>query len=168
MTVHDVLVIGAGAAGGAVMKRLAARGVDVLCLEAGDWVPAEARPKAHLDWETRLRRYWNPSPSKRNWPGDYPVEGHGRNPIDAYLYAAVGGSTVGYGGHFWRLNPTDFRAKTLDDFGVDWPIAYEDLAPYYTLNEYEIGTSGLGGDPTEPPRERPLPTGPLPIGKLGD
>jgi choline dehydrogenase-like flavoprotein len=168
VTVHDVLVIGAGAAGGAIMKRLAQRGVDVLCLEAGDWVPDDARPKAHADWELRLRRYWNPSPNKRNWPGDYPVEGHGTNPIDAYLYAAVGGSTVGYGGHFWRFNPTDFRTRTLDDFGVDWPIGYEDLAPYYTLNEYEIGVSGLAGDPTEPARERPVPTPPLPIGTLGD
>jgi len=164
---YDVLVIGAGAAGGAVMKRLSDRGVRVLGLEAGDWVPADMRPKSHLDWEVRLRHYWNPSPSKRNWPGDYPVTNLGGNPVDAYLYAAVGGSTVGYGGHFWRFSPSDFRAKTLDDFGVDWPIAYEDLAPYYALNEAEIGVSGLRGDPTEPPRATDSPTRPIPIGTLG-
>src|SRR4029450_5024995 len=83
------------------------------------------------------------------------------------MYSAVGGSAVGYGGHFWRLSPSDFRTKTLDDFGVDWPIAYSDLEPYYALNESSIGVSGLAGDPTGPPRANTL-LPPLPIGTLGE
>jgi choline dehydrogenase-like flavoprotein len=164
----DVLVIGAGCAGSALAKRLADHGLDVLVLEAGDWVTPEARPKSHLDWEARMRHDFNPRPSVRGWDGDYPVTNRGGNPIDAFIYAAVGGSAVGYGGHFWRFAPSDFRAATLDGFGVDWPIAYEDLAPYYDLNEAEMGTAGLRGDPTGPPREVDSPTPPIPIGRLGE
>jgi choline dehydrogenase-like flavoprotein len=164
----DVLVVGAGCAGSAVAKRLGDHGLDVLVLEAGDWVTPEARPKSHLDWEARMRHDFNPRPSVRGWDGDYPVTNRGGNPIDAFIYAAVGGSAVGYGGHFWRFAPSDFRAATLDGFGVDWPIAYEDLAPYYDLNEAEMGTAGLRGDPTGPPREVDSPTPPIPIGRLGE
>ncbi|OJU85053.1 MAG: hypothetical protein BGO11_15660 [Solirubrobacterales bacterium 70-9] len=164
----DVLVVGAGCAGSAVAKRLSDQGLDILVLEAGDWVTPEMRPKTHLDWEARARHDFNPRPSVRGWDGDYPVTARGGNPIDAFIYAAVGGSAVGYGGHFWRFAPSDFRAQTLDGFGVDWPIAYEDLAPYYDLNEAEMGTAGLRGDPTGPPRDVESPTGPIPIGRLGE
>jgi choline dehydrogenase-like flavoprotein len=164
---YDVLVIGTGAAGAAVAKRLSEHNPRVICLEQGDWVTPEMRPKSHLDWEVRGRHDWNPSPDKRSGPHDYPVRNEGGNPVDAYLYNAVGGSTVGYGGHFWRFSPTDFRTQTLDDFGVDWPLTYEELAPYYDLNEAEVGTAGLRGDPTAPPRATDSPTPPIPIGKLG-
>ena len=163
----DVLVIGAGCAGSALAKRLSDHALDILVLEQGDWVTPEMRPKSHLDWEARARHDFNPRPSVRGWDGDYPVTNRGGNPIDAYLYAAVGGSAVGYGGHFWRFAPSDFRAHTLDGFGADWPISYEDLAPYYDLNEAEMGTAGLRGDPTGPPRDVDSPTRPVPIGRLG-
>jgi choline dehydrogenase-like flavoprotein len=162
----DVLVIGAGAAGAAVTASLAQRGADVVCLEQGDWIDSGEQPKAFLDWEMRGRHAWNPSPARRRAPEDYPVRSLGEDPVDVYMYSAVGGSAIGYGGHFWRLSPSDFRARTLDGFGVDWPIAYRDLEPYYELNETMVGTSGLRGDPTGPPRGNvPLP--PLPPGKLG-
>jgi choline dehydrogenase-like flavoprotein len=162
----DVLVIGSGPAGAALTASLAGRGADVLCLEQGGWVEPARLPKTSMDWEVRGRRWWNPSPSRRGDPSDYPVASLGEDPVDVYMYSAVGGSAIGYGGHFWRLQPSDFRAQSLDGFGVDWPIVYEDLAPYYTLNETTVGTSGLLGDPTGPPRETAL-LPPLPIGKLG-
>ena len=68
----DVLVIGAGAAGAAVVWSLARRGLDVLCLEQGDWVADEDIPKNHADWEVRGRHYWNPSPGKRRRPRTIP------------------------------------------------------------------------------------------------
>ena len=163
----DVLVIGAGAAGAALTWSLARRGLDVLCLEQGDWVNEDDIPKKHDDWEVRGRHYWNPSPGKRRGQADYPVTNLGENPVDVYMYSAVGGSAIGYGGHFWRFQPSDFRAKSLDDFGVDWPIDYRDLVPYYELNERMVGVSGVGGDPVSPGRhEVPLP--PVPIGRMGD
>ncbi|MBS1678996.1 MAG: GMC family oxidoreductase [Actinobacteria bacterium] len=162
-TEPDVLVIGAGAAGAALTWRLASKGASVVCLEEGDWVDRDTIPKGHVDWEVRGRHYWNPAPSIRDREVDYAVTNGGENPVDPFMYSAVGGSTIGFGAQYWRLQPSDFRARTLDDFGVDWPIAYEDLAPYYDINERETGVSGLAGDPTGP--QRPAP--PLPPNAMG-
>lgn len=165
-THHDVLVIGAGAGGAAVSARLAEQGLSVLCLEQGDWVDRDLLPKNFIDWEVRGRRYWNPNPNHRKWPADYPVHNEGDHPVDTYLYNAVGGSTIGFGGIYWRFQPSDFRTYSLDGFGVDWPIRYEDLEPYYRQNELIIGMSGVAGDPAGPAREE-LPTPPVAMGKLG-
>lgn len=162
----DVLVVGAGAAGAALSWRLAGLGATVVCLEAGDWIDPETIPKAHLDWEVRSRHYWNPAASLRQLRADYPVTNLGDNPVEPYMYSAVGGSTVGFAGQYWRLLPSDFRTRSLDGFGIDWPICYEDLAPYYDLNEVETGVSGLAGDPTAPPRPAP-PLPPNAMGSMG-
>lgn len=159
----DVLVVGAGAAGAALSWRLASHGVGVLCLEEGDWVDRDSIPKAHVDWEVRGRHYWNPAPSIRDREVDYAVTNGGENPVDPFMYSAVGGSTIGFGAQYWRLQPSDFRTRSLDEFGVDWPIGYEDLVPYYDVNEREVGLSGLAGDPTGPAREAP----PLPPNAMG-
>jgi choline dehydrogenase-like flavoprotein len=82
---RDVLIIGAGAAGGAIAWSLSRRKVDVVCLEQGDWVNPELRPKNHVDWELRSRRYWSPNPNIRQWPADYPVAGEGNDPVNALL-----------------------------------------------------------------------------------
>lgn len=164
---HDVIVIGSGAGGAAVSARLAEHGISVLCLEQGDWVDPRTRPKWHADWEVRGRRYWNPNPTRRGWRADYPVINLGDDPVDSYMYNAVGGSTIGFGGQYWRLQPSDFRTRSLDDIGVDWPITYDDLSPYYRMNELIIGMSGMAGDPTGPPRDDELPTPPVALGKLG-
>ena len=163
----DVLVIGSGGAGAALCKRLADRNVSVVCLEQGDWVNRARLPKAHLDWEVRGRRFWAANPNVRRWPADYPVASEGENPVDVYLYNAVGGSTVGFAGNYWRLAPSDFRVRTLDGVGVDWPLTYQDLAPYYSLNESEVGVAGLAGDPCGPSRD-PLPLPPAPLGRPGE
>ena len=162
----DVLVIGAGASGGALAWSLASRGASVICLEQGTWVDPDAMPKSHPDWEVRGRRAWNASPALRGAEVDYPVTNLGEDPVDCFFYAAVGGSTIGFGGMYWRLQPSDFRTHTLDEFGADWPIAYEDLAPYYDVNERITGVSGLAGDPTGPPRTAP-PLPPASLGKQG-
>lgn len=162
----DVLVIGAGAGGAGVALGLAEKGFDVICLEQGDWIAAEDLPKRHADWEVRGRHGWHTNPSKRQWDSDYPVHSVGETPVDPMLYNAVGGSTVGFGGAYWRFLPSDFRTRTLDGVGVDWPISYEELAPYYSANERIIGMSGFAGDPTAPEREEvPLP--PVSMGRLG-
>ncbi len=114
----------------------------------------------------RGRRAWSASPALRGGEVDYPVTNLGEDPVDCFFYNAVGGSTVGFGGMYWRLLPSDFRTRTLDEFGVDWPISYQDLAPYYDTNERMTGVSGLAGDPTGPPRTAP-PLPPTALGKQG-
>lgn len=163
----DVLVIGSGPAGAAVAKRLTDHGVQVVCLEQGDWVDPAEYPSTRADWEVQLRRGpWNFSPNVRRRPEDYPTVSGGKHPPEVLMFNAVGGSTIHWTGHFVRFHPSDFRVRTLDDVADDWPITYEELEPYYDANDREIGVSGLAGDPANPPRS-PRPTGPLPLGVLG-
>jgi choline dehydrogenase-like flavoprotein len=163
----DVLVIGSGPAGAAVTKRLTDLGAKVVCLEQGDWVNAGDYPSIRQDWETALRRgpfHYNPNVRKR--PEDYPVIATGGHPRYVELFNAVGG-TIHWGAHFPRFHPSDFRVRSLDGVADDWPIRYEDLEPYYDMNDREMGVSGLSGDPQNPPRS-PRPTPPLSLGVMGE
>jgi choline dehydrogenase-like flavoprotein len=164
----DVLVVGSGAAGAAVTKRLTDLGAKVVCLEQGDWVRPEDFPSARPDWEIQLRRgTFHFSPNVRGRPEDYPVAWlDGKSP-DVMMFNAVGGSTIHWTGHFPRFHPSDFRVRTLDGVADDWPISYKDLEPYYDLNDRETGISGLAGDPANPAGSL-RPTPPLPLGVLGE
>lgn len=163
----DVAVIGAGAAGAALTKRLADLGARVVCLEQGDWVkPEEFMPRGP-DWEARLRRRaLSFNPNVRKLPQDYPVVTGGENPPEVEMVNAVGGSTLHWNCGFSRLHTADFRVRALDGVADDWPIHYEDLASYYDENDREMGVSGLAGDPANPPHTPSLP--PLPLGSAGD
>jgi choline dehydrogenase-like flavoprotein len=162
----DVLVIGAGAAGGAVAKRLAERGVRVTCLEQGAWRKPSDYPSSGFDYEAQMQRpQFSFSPNERGRPEDYPVASAGQDPPDIEMANGVGGTTVHWNAQFLRLHRSDFRVKTLDGIGHDWPLRYEDLAPYYEANEREQGISGLPGDPANPGQSFPLP--PLPVGVAG-
>jgi choline dehydrogenase-like flavoprotein len=167
----DVLIIGSGAAGAAVAWRLADRGAargSVVCLEQGDWVKPDEYPSTRPDWEISIRRGpWHFSPNVRKRPEDYPVVETGGHPPNILMFNAVGGSTIHWATHFPRFHPSDFRVRTLDGVGDDWPIRYEDLEKYYDLNDRLMGVSGLAGDPANPPRsERPTP--PLALDVLGE
>ena len=83
------------------------------------------------------------------------------------MFNAVGGTTIHWQGHFTRFHPSDFRVRSLDGVADDWPISYNELEPYYDLNDQMIGVSGLNGDPANPPRS-PRQTPPLPFGKMGN
>ena len=80
------------------------------------------------------------------------------------MWNGVGGSTNVYGAIWPRYRPSDFRKGDEHGLQPNWPIAYEDLAPFYEQADRLIGTSGLAGDPAMPPREQ-CPTGPLPFTK---
>jgi choline dehydrogenase-like flavoprotein len=164
----DVLVIGSGAAGAAVTKRLIDLGAKVVCLEQGDWVKPSDYPSTRPNWEIALHRGpFHFSPNVRKRPEDYPVLAGGGNPPNILMFNAVGGSTIHWTGHFPRFHPSDFRVKTLDGVSDDWPISYRDLERYYDMNDREMGVAGLAGDPANPPRA-PRPTRPLPLGVLGE
>ncbi len=106
----DAVVVGSGAAGAAVSRRLAGQGASVVCLEQGRWIDPAHYPSSQNDWEIQLRRGpWNFSPNTRNLPEDYPVVAAGEHPPDVLMFNAVGGSTIHWTGHFPRFRPSDFR-----------------------------------------------------------
>ncbi|MEM8854732.1 MAG: GMC family oxidoreductase [Pseudomonadota bacterium] len=157
----DVVIVGAGASGAAVAWRLAEAGVNVLVLERGGWhAPAEAA-STRDDWEWVLQTERHPDPAIRRAAEDIPVTADD-SPIRPAFYCGVGGSTLRWGAHFPRFHPSDFKTRTLDGVGRDWPISYDDLAPYYDLNDTIMGVSGLAGDPANPPRAT-RPMGPFPL-----
>ena len=162
----DVLVIGSGAAGGAITKRLADRGASIVCLEQGDWRGRSDYPSSGIDYEGQFQRpIYSFSPNVRKKPEDYPVASAGSDPPDIEMVNAVGGTTTVWSCEFMPLHPSDFRVRTLDGVGADWPIGFKDLEPYYELNAREMGVSGLDGDPANPGHPPLLPC--LPIGVAG-
>jgi choline dehydrogenase-like flavoprotein len=156
-TVHDVVVVGSGAGGGTVTKVLADLGVSVLLLEAGPMLRMEDL-KEHL-WPyqvphrgagDRAQAYFG-EPTGFTYSATY---GGARIEGEPYTVAPgsdfswfrsriLGGRTNHYGRVTLRMSDYDFKPKTTDGLGFDWPIAYEDLAPFYTLNEREVGVAGL-------------------------
>jgi choline dehydrogenase-like flavoprotein len=161
----DVLIVGAGASGGVVAKRLAGAGVSVLCLEQGDWVAPSEFPGERREFDALITRRWHPDPNRRGLDADYPIDVSASD-VPPTMFNAVGGSTLLYNGSWPRMLPSDFRVRSLDGIADDWPIGYEDLAPYYREVERDFSVSGLAGDPAYPPHEAfPLP--PLPLGPFG-
>ena len=155
----DVLIVGAGATGALAATVLAQGGLDVLCLEQGAWVEPGDHPHYSSDWTWQRRTNWSSDVNKRHHPDDYPVE---TNSSQVLMWNGVGGSTNVYGAIWPRFRPSDFRKGDEHGHAPNWPISYEDLAPFYEKADRLIGTSGLAGDPAMPPRD-PCPTGPLPF-----
>lgn len=158
----DVLIIGAGASGGVVARRLAKAGYSVVCLEQGRWHDRSEYRGTELDWELTARKQWSGSPNVRGLPEDYPVDDTDSD-LSPLMFAGVGGSMLLFAGAWPRMLPSDFRVRSLDGVADDWPLTYDELRPFYERNDRHIGVSGLGGDPAYPPGEDP-PLPPLPIG----
>jgi choline dehydrogenase-like flavoprotein len=161
----QVAVIGAGPSGAVVSHTLASAGIDVACLEQGDWLNPTDYAANHRMWELVARAHWPLEPNDRANVADYPLEVTDTD-LPPSMYSAVGGSTIHFGGLWPRLAPSDFRVRSLDGVGDDWPIRYDDLVPFYAETDEFIGASGLDGDPAYPDGlEFPQP--PFPLGKAG-
>lgn len=157
----DVLIVGAGASGGVVGRRLAEAGFDVVCLEQGQWPDRAEYPGPKPDWELQAQKQWSADPNVRRNPADYPVNSD-ESAIVPLMFNGVGGSMILYAGDWPRMLPSDFRVRTLDGVADDWPLTYEELEPFYDRIAREIGVSGLAGDPAYPEGDDlPLPALPL-------
>jgi choline dehydrogenase-like flavoprotein len=163
--IADVVIIGAGASGGAAAYSLADTKMRIVCLEQGDWMNPHDYPTSGRDWEARQVGDFAISPNRRARDTDYPIN-EDNSPILVGNFNGVGGGTVLYAGHFPRFHPSDFRVKSLDGVADDWPIDYATLAPYYDENDRITGVSGLAGDPAYPHHEAQMP--PLPLGRSGE
>ncbi|MET0659335.1 MAG: GMC family oxidoreductase [Steroidobacteraceae bacterium] len=161
----DVLVIGAGASGAIASTYLIQQGIQVLCLEQGEWPDASKFVGRRAERELIAHPRFSPNPNVRQGEADYPVEAT-ESDVDPVMYNAVGGSTVLWTGFWHRLLPSDFRVRSLDGVAADWPLSYDELAPEYDEVEAAVGVSGLAGDPAYPPRG-PYPLPPFPLGRMG-
>jgi choline dehydrogenase-like flavoprotein len=172
----DVVIVGSGAGGAVVAKELSEAGLSVVLLERGR---RYTKKDAHHDL---LRSQYDNSgalgygPAIKSNPRTFRLTpeqpAHVRYPNQGgygRTAASVGGGTVAYGCMAWRFVPDDFRLATK--YGVppgstvaDWPITYDELEPYYTKAEYEIGISGqAGANPFDPHRSKPYPLPPIPF-----
>ena len=150
---YDAVVVGSGAGGATAAYVLASRGLKVILLEAGRMLhPAK-------DFLTHT------------WPWDLPFRGQGKpgeydglwkiNEYTAHLYTnprqdqydsidkfhwtrlrAVGGRTNTWGRSCFRHGPLDFKSKTMQGYAEDWPLSYEEIAPYYDKAERLVGIVG--------------------------
>jgi len=151
---YDVCIVGSGAGGGTAAKILTEGGLNVALLEAGPPVNPDKDFKM-LMWPYELphRGVGVGGRQARDFGeflapnGSWDIEGEpytsapGAN-FKWFRSRIVGGRTNHWGRIALRFAPIDFRSKTRDGLGDDWPISYDDLAPYYDKAESYIGVFG--------------------------
>jgi len=148
----DVVVIGTGAGGAPLLARLAQAGFSVVALEAGEhWQPDR---DFATDERAQTKLFWN---DERLSAGQDPVAFGSNN-----SGTGVGGSTLHYTAYVPRPQPDDFTLHQDSGAGVDWPLSYWDLEPYYDEVERILGVSGPSPYPWGPERT-PYPLAPLPL-----
>jgi choline dehydrogenase-like flavoprotein len=152
---YDVIVVGSGAGGGTAAYVLSMAGLEVLMLEAGRYYdPASETPMFNLPADAPLRGA--ATDEKPFGFFDATVDGGWQVPGEPYTSASadpdrqfwwwrarmLGGRTNHWGRISLRNGPYDFKPYSRDGLGLDWPISYEDLAPYYDRTEALIGVHG--------------------------
>jgi choline dehydrogenase-like flavoprotein len=152
---YDVIVVGSGAAGGQSAYTLSMEGAKVLMLEAGRrYTPETETPMFQTPEQGPLRAV--STPDKRFGFYDATVDGGWEVPGEPYVQSTdaaagrfdwwrarmLGGRTNHWGRISLRNGPYDFKARTRDGLGFDWPLSYADLAPYYDKVELLVGVYG--------------------------
>lgn len=168
----DFAIIGSGSAGGILAKELSTAGFDVVVFEQGPY--RKAADFTHDELSVLFRDELlggGPRVSGQTFRASENETAVSGASAPARYAQTVGGSSVHFTANFWRLRPVDFKERSLlgaisgTNF-ADWPISYEELEPYYTKVDWEIGVSGAPG-PFDAPRSKPFPMPPLPIKSSG-
>ena len=160
---YDAIVVGSGISGGMAAKELTEKGLKTLVLDRGPMVKhLEDYPTAVMDpWQTKYPRGQLP---QEELNAHYPVQqrtGYTMTEYTKHFFVRddenpyteekrydwirgyhVGGRSLLWGRQSYRHSPQDFEANAKDGVAVDWPIRYEDLAPWYDHVERYIGVSG--------------------------
>jgi choline dehydrogenase-like flavoprotein len=161
---YDAVIVGAGIAGSIMAKQLAAAGANVLVLEAGT-----AQSLDYNGFLANLETYYGSGAKVPNAPYPYNPNAPQPNVLDVVAdngpansrgyfvqtgalpfrsdyVRSVGGATKHWLGTCLRMLPEDFQTKTRFGVGLDWPVGYQDLKPYYAKAEREIGVSADTSD----------------------
>jgi choline dehydrogenase-like flavoprotein len=138
----DFAIVGAGAGGATLACALAKKRFSVVCFDAGPyWRPLEDFAS---DEQEQQKLYWT---DERITAGSDPIALGGNN-----CGRGVGGSTVHFSMISLRWRPEWFRSRTLLGHGFDWPIAYDEIAPYYLAAERALSVAGPVRYPWGPKR----------------
>jgi len=150
---YDVIIVGSGAGGGMSAYSLTHAGLKVLMLEAGrHYDPVTETAMFNIPAEAPLRG--TGTPDKPFGYYDATVDGGWQVPNEPYTVAEgsqpfmwwrprmLGGRTNHWGRISLRFGPLDFKPRSRDGLGYDWPITYDDLAPWYDKVERLIGVTG--------------------------
>jgi choline dehydrogenase-like flavoprotein len=157
---YDAIVVGTGISGGWAAKELTEKGLKTLVLERGRDVkhqvdyPTMTKDPWQLPHGNKLtaeelkfypvqsRTYWVNQANKHWWVNDLENPYTEVKPFDWIRGYHAGGRSIMWGKQTYRLSDLDFEANAKDGVGVDWPIRYKDLAPWYDYVEAYIGVSG--------------------------
>ena len=170
-TVYDVCIVGSGAGGGTAAHVLTRAGANVVMLEAGQWWDS-AKDSKMMAWpydsprrgaKTKEREFGEFDGCIGSWTIDgEPYTTAPNERFDWYRARMLGGRTNHWGRISLRFGPDDFKHKSLDGLGDDWPWEYDEIKPYYDELDKFVGlfgtVEGLHNDPDgiflPPPKPR--------------
>jgi choline dehydrogenase-like flavoprotein len=168
----DFVIVGSGAAGGVMARELSQAGFSVVVLEQGPYLKPGDFRHDELMYKYYEELTWGSLQGHPQTFRETADETAKETELAVLSYAHnVGGSSVHFAANYWRFREVDFIERSLlgpiagTSFD-DWPITYQDLEPYYTRVDWEIGVSGVEG-PSDPPRSKGYPCPPMPVKSPG-